>query len=384
MKSNPLIIEIICTFMLAGILGVLMFAAPSFAQSANCSRKMVSNACADHTRQECGTYMYPSRSGCRCDGAHKVYKQFVPCYWDDQNKTCLADFRIEPWQGRCPIEVNSSALVAVVQLASEKAGDFAAMTDLAKQAKRRGAELVIFPESSAFGWLSPRVFTDAHPIPGKTAASFASIARAADIWVAAGLAERGPAIKTPPGSGAVAYEAYDSGVLINPNGEIVLHHRKYAVLKNAFNPKDCPAGLGTGGCSYTPGPLSDIKIAETPFGRTALLVCADAYTYDKTALLALKALKPEFVIIPWGVAAGTQKECGTEFFNATEFAAKAAKVLATAHVVGANAVGPRPYGRFLPSVYCGTSGFATPAGKIGGVADTHQELAIFDIPVNRP
>ena len=277
----------------------------------------------------------------------------------------------------------SSVRVAVVQLDSQNVGDFTAMTSLAVQARQKGAQLVIFPESSAFGWLNPKVFTEANPIPGATASEFATVAKTANIWVAASLAERGPEISSASGAGTTYYGAYDSGLLINPAGEIVLHHRKHNVLKNAFNPAYCPPGSG-GGWSYTAGPLSDVKVAQTPFGRTAILVCADAYTQDTTTLQALKALNPQFVIVPWGVAAGSQAECGQEFFNATEYAAKAAGFLETAYVVGANAVGTRPYGRFLPSVYCGTSGFATPAGKIGGVADTTQQMAMFSIPVPPP
>jgi N-carbamoylputrescine amidase len=124
-----------------------------------------------------------------------------------------------------------------------------------------------------------------------------------------------------------------------------------------------------------------VTVADTPFGRLGMLVCADAYTYDTSTLDALKALKPELVIIPWGVAAGSTEECGESGFNATGFAAEAAAHLKSAYVVGANAVGSRPFGRFLPSWYCGTSGYATPDGKVGAVADEEQEMAIFDIPI---
>lgn len=271
----------------------------------------------------------------------------------------------------------STYRVAVVQLDSSYAGNFVEMAKLAKEAKGKGAELVVFPESSVFGWLNPKVFTEVAPIPGMSTSQFAAIATDANIWVAAGLAERGP----EAGSDSGFYQAYDSGILVNPKGEIVLHHRKYNVLKNSFNPSECPSVFGTDGCSYTAGSLSDIKTAQTPFGRTAILVCADAYTYDKTVLEALKAYKPQFVIVPWGVAAGAQDECGKANFNATDYASEAAKFLETAYVVGANAVGQRPYGRFLPSWYCGTSGFATPSGQIGGVADTTQTMALFDIPL---
>ncbi len=269
--------------------------------------------------------------------------------------------------------------VAVVQLKSQQVGDFSAMTSLALEAASGGAKLVIFPESSALGWLNPSVFTNAAPIPGATSISLATIAVSAGVWVAASVAERGPPILVG-GAPTGFYYAYDSGLLINPQGLIVLHHRKHNVLLNAFNPADCPPGF-VGGCNYSAGLLSDITVAQTPFGRTAILVCADAYTRDTTTLQALKALMPEFVIVPWGVTAGALAECGQESFNATGFAAKAAAFLQTAYVVGANAVGTRPYGRFLPSWYCGTSGYATPAGTVGGVADTQQEIAFFDIPV---
>ncbi len=109
-------------------------------------------------------------------------------------------------------------------------------------------------------------------------------------------------------------------------------------------------------CNYTAGNLSDITTKNTPFGKTSILVCADAYTYPPAqALGILKQLQPDFVIF-WGITASTQSECGAQGFNATSYAAEAAMYLNNAFVVGSNAVGTRYYGRFLPSVYCGTSG----------------------------
>ena len=78
-------------------------------------------------------------------------------------------------------------------------------------------------------------------VPGTFSNQFAEIASSAGIWVATGLAEKGP--KAGPGSLPNAYYAYDSGILINPQGELVIHHRKNNVLKNAFNPADCQSIL---------------------------------------------------------------------------------------------------------------------------------------------
>jgi N-carbamoylputrescine amidase len=268
-----------------------------------------------------------------------------------------------------------SARIALVQLPSSKVGDFTAMLEYAKTAKSQGAQMVVFPEESVFGWLNPDVFYEAKPIPGETVNAFAAIAKAANIWVVAGLAERGPKIAGNPD----VYDVYDAGVVLDPSGQLVLHQRQHNVIKNAFSV--CPAKFGSEGCSYTSGQLSDVKVVDTVLGRLAILVCADAYTYDPSALDAVKAYKPDIVVVPWGVTAASNEECGKEDFNATGYAAKAAAYLKSAYVVGANGVGPRPYGRFLPSWYCGTSGFATPDGQVGGAADGQQELIVFEIPI---
>jgi predicted amidohydrolase len=278
-----------------------------------------------------------------------------------------------------PMATRAQTTVAMVQLASSDVGNFAKMQSLAQQAKAQGAQLVIFPEASVFGWLNPAVFTQAAPIPGTYSDQFAAIATSVGIWVAAGLAEQGP--KAGPGSLPNAYQAYDSGILVNPQGQIVLHHRKYNVLQNAFDPAACQAILNEPQCAYTPGPLSDITTAQTPFGKTALLVCADAYTYPPaTALNTLKPMAPTFVIVPWGVTAGTQAECGTPGFNATGYASEAAAFLKTAFVIGANATGPRDYGRYLPSFYCGASGYANPTGDSVQAANPTQELVLLAVP----
>lgn len=277
------------------------------------------------------------------------------------------------------LPTKAQTVVGLAQLPSSDVGKFDAMRALAQQAKDQGATLIIFPEGSVFGWLNPAVFTQAAPIPGRYSDQFAEIARSVGIWVAAGLAEQGP--KAGPGSLPNAYQAYDSGILIDPQGQIVLHHRKYNVLQNAFDPAACQAILNQPGCAYTPGALSDIKTVSTPFGKTSLLICADAYTYGQAeALAALKALKPDFVIVPWGITASQQSECGTPNFNATGYAAQAAAYLKSAFVVGANATGPRTYGRFLPSVYCGDSGYANPAGDSVETSTPTQALVLLTVP----
>ena len=111
------------------------------------------------------------------------------------------------------------------------------------------------------------------------------------------------------------------------------------------------------------------------------MVCSVADTFDTTVLNAVSRLRPDFVIVPWGVTAGKPSDCGASGFNATGYAAEAAKKIGSAVVVGANAVGSRTYGRFLPSVYCGHSGWATLSGEVGGeTLNTKEGVVYFDLP----
>ena len=271
--------------------------------------------------------------------------------------------------------------IAAVQLDADDVGNFEKMSSLAATAKSEGASIIVYPESSVFGWLNPAVFTEAQPIPGTYSNAFAKIATDNDIWVVAGLAERGD----KAGGNALpnAYLAYDSGIMINPSGELVLHHRKYDVLKDAFDQTACQNILGVDQCAYEQGDLSDIKAVQTPWGLASLLVCADAYVpsqyNDGAAIKTVKALQPDIVFVPWGITAGSQSQCGQQYFNATGYAGQAAEFIGTAMVVGSNATGERTYGRFLPSYYCGTSGYANPAGTQFQVGDTTEALAYMTI-----
>ena len=266
--------------------------------------------------------------------------------------------------------------VALIQMNSSNAGNWPAINALVAQAKAGGAAIAIFPEGSFLGCLNPPVFEAAPPIPGALTNVLAQMAIDNGIWIAFGMAERGPEVSPS------VYLPYDAGVVIDPSGQIVLHSKKYNVLRNAFNPEYCPPAARNpgGGCNYLSSPVSEFTVAETPLGTTAILVCADAYTYDVTALQRVKDLGATAIIVVWGVAAGSLDQCGASGFNATLFARQAA-LYTNSLVVGANAVGNRPYGRFLPSVYCGNSGVVAGDGQILGEAGGTAGVVFFQVPV---
>lgn len=267
--------------------------------------------------------------------------------------------------------------VALVQLQSENVGNWEVVEHWVEEARSKGADFVIFPESAYLGWLNPAAFTEATTVPGPVTEILSKIAARNGVYIAFGLAEKGPNVSDD------VYVPYDAGLLIGPDGSILIHSRKHQVLKNAFSPANCPPGTSdsTGGCSYYQASVDMIPVVPTVLGNTAVLVCADAYTYDTTALDHVKSLGVQTVIVVWGVTAGQEDQCGTDGFSAIGFA-KDAAIYANAMVIGANAIGKRPYGRFLPSVYCGYSGIVAANGTIIGSVDDTGGVFLFDVPTS--
>lgn len=274
------------------------------------------------------------------------------------------------------IDGQKTQRIALVQMRSENVGNWGVVDNWVAEAAAQGANFVVFPESAYLGWLNPDAFTQAAVIPGPVSDELSEIAKRHGVYVTFGLAERGPLVSDD------VYRPYDAGLLVGPDGSIVIHSRKYQVLKNAFDPSECPPGTEEpgGGCSYYQADLNMIPMVDTVLGKTALLVCADAYTWDTTALDYVKTQGVETIIVVWGVAAGQESACGTDGFDAVEYARQAAE-RSGAMVIGANAIGERPYGRFLPSLYCGYSGIVAADGTVIGSVGTEGGVFVFDVPI---
>lgn len=85
---------------------VLCFPLVALAQPWHCTRAYKPGGCAQFSRDDCGKYMYPGgggSGGCACSVPATSYDTFVPCYWNERDNACLADFRVEPWTGSCPL-----------------------------------------------------------------------------------------------------------------------------------------------------------------------------------------------------------------------------------------------------------------------------------------
>lgn len=158
-------------------------------------------------------------------------------------------------------EANLSRAVSAVRAASQKACD-----------------IVVLPECLDLGWTHPSAREQADPIPGSRSEMLARAARDGGIWVVAGLVEQ------------AEDRIYNSAVLLSPEGEIVLRHRKLNELTLAHD----LYSLGT-----------SVKAADTPFGRVGLLICADIFPDSLEYARALGRMGCQLLLSPcaWAVPA---------------------------------------------------------------------------------
>lgn len=116
------------------------------------------------------------------------------------------------------------AMCQIFSLDGDRAGNFVRIENALGEAKAAGAEIACFPETALLGWVNPDAHKRACPIPGADSARLCKLARAYDIYLCAGLDEKGGA------------ELYDSALLIDNRGRILLKHRKIILLAELMTP----------------------------------------------------------------------------------------------------------------------------------------------------
>lgn len=146
------------------------------------------------------------------------------------------------------------------------------------EAAAQGCRIVVLPECLDAGWTHPASREIAQPVPGATSDRIAAAAREAGIYVVAGLTEReGDAI-------------YNAAVLVSPEGEILLKHRK-------LNELDIAQDL------YTRG--DRLGVARTPLGTIGITICADNFPDSLMFAQSLGRMGCELLLSPcaWAVDA---------------------------------------------------------------------------------
>jgi predicted amidohydrolase len=250
-------------------------------------------------------------------------------------------------------EKGKSVKVAICQifcLDGDRAGNLVRMENALEEAAAGGAKIACFPETAFLGWVNPAAHERAQSIPGKDTGSLAALARKYGLWICCGLAEK------------EEDKLYDAAVLIDPEGRVILKHRKINVLTELMEPP------------YTPG--SGVHTVDTSFGRVGLLICADTFKVD--LLKRLAALRPDLVLVPYGWAA--PEDWWPGHGKALENTVCAAAKAMDAAVVGTDLVGEISHGPWKGYVYGGLSLAADREGKVLATCrDRDRQVMILEL-----
>lgn len=160
-----------------------------------------------------------------------------------------------------------------------KEANLARAERLIGEAAAAGAQVALLPETLNLGWTHGSARTDADEIPdGESCRRLRAAAKRHGVFVCAGLVERADAMR------------FNSAVLIGPQGEVLLHHRKLNELEIAHD-------------LYAPG--DRLGVVQTPLGRLGVMICADAFASGQVVSRTLGLMQAEVILSPcaWAVPA---------------------------------------------------------------------------------
>jgi len=179
-------------------------------------------------------------------------------------------------------EASGSFRLALCQMrvkGGDREANLARAGEMIDQAAGHGADLVLLPEAMDLGWTDPSALTEAEPVPGGSTCSFLSgKAREHGIHICAGLIEKD------------GDKVYNSAVIIDPRGEVVLLHRKINELD-------------IGHPYYALG--DRLNVCHTELGTIGLLICADANSDGYVLTRSLAYMGADVILSPssWAVPA---------------------------------------------------------------------------------
>lgn len=230
-----------------------------------------------------------------------------------------------------------------------------------ERAAAEGCRVVILPECLDFGWTDRSARDGAQPIPGAHSDRLAAAARAHAIWVVAGLVERD------------GDRLYNASILLDPAGELALHHRK-------INELDIGLEL------YSVG--DRLQVAETELGTVAIPICADNYWTSRAVGHVLCRMGAQVLFSPsaWAVVPEHDEEAepyGDDWIPSfTELAS-----LYDATLIGVSNVGMMSGGPWSGRPCIGKSLAVGPGGEIigrGPYGVDAETLVVVDVEPRPP
>lgn len=225
-------------------------------------------------------------------------------------------------------------------------------------AAKQGCEMVILPECLDLGWTCPGARDAAQPIPGSRSDALREAARQHRIWIVAGLTER------------AGERIYNAAVLVSPEDEILLKHRKINELTIAHD------FYATGNC---------ISVAETPWGVVGVNICADNFPSSLALGHALARMGCRLLLSPcaWAVDAdhdNTREPYGALWLESYGTLAR----LYDMAVVGVSNVGWLRAGPWAGRKCIGCSLAVGPGGRVlaqGPYGEAAERLIAVDVDI---
>jgi predicted amidohydrolase len=136
------------------------------------------------------------------------------------------------------------------------------------KARRKGAQLLIFPELSLTGYVvRDQIYELAERIPGPSTRAVERLSKENDLHIIFGM---------PETSGKTQATLYNSAVLIGPHGLIGKYHKMYLPTHSVFEEKRY----------FRPG--YQVAVYDTELGKIGLVICYDIYFPEVTRLARLK------------------------------------------------------------------------------------------------
>jgi predicted amidohydrolase len=217
---------------------------------------------------------------------------------------------------------------------SDRVGNLRRIENAVILAKESKSDIILFPESAILGWINPEAPQLANTIPGCDSDFLCKLALNYKIFICIGLDEK------------EGDRLFDSAVLIDDHGQIILKHRKINVLPDLMSP---PYAIG-----------NDVNTADTRFGKIGVIICADSFKDD--ILQKMLAQKPDIMLIPYGWAAPENEwpQHGKKLENVVINVAKTLKC----PVIGTDLVGEVAHGPWQGQIYGGQSVAVDKNGKV--------------------
>ena len=248
-----------------------------------------------------------------------------------------------------------SVLIAMAQIIcidNDRSGNLVRIENAIIEAKEKNADLILFPESCLLGWINPEAFQRACPIPSKDSELICKLALKYKIHICIGLDEK------------EGDKLFDSAVLVDDNGIILLKHRKINVLPELMVPL---YSIGDG-----------VQTVQTRLGTIGVMICADSFRDN--LLESMKEMKPDLLLIPYGWAAPESEWPGHG--QELRKVVKNTAIKINCPVIGTNLVGQVSHGPWRGQIYGGQSVAFDPGKDILIVGkDREREIVMIKIEI---